>query len=80
MKKIFLLLSLYLLIGCVDTTPEQIAHLKVGMKLNKMLCELGEPSSIEFESDGDTYKYMYDSGSMEWLYIVVKDSTIRRWY
>mgnify|MGYP003660911925 CR=1 FL=1 len=81
MKKILLLLPLWLLIiGCTDTTPEQIAHLKVGMRLDKMICTLGEPDSVEFESDGNTYKYVYDSGSMEWLYIVVKDSTVRRWY
>jgi len=71
---------MFILLGCTDTTPEQIAQLKVGMKLNKMICTLGEPDSIEFESNGDTYKYQYDSGSMEWLYIVVKDSTVKRWY
>ena len=38
MKKLLLLLPLWLLIGCTEVDPEQIAQLKVGMPLTKMLC------------------------------------------
>jgi hypothetical protein len=85
MKKILLLVSLFFLIGCADVTTDQIAELKVGMKLNKLNCLMGEPDNIDFSNNENTYKYLYRSGSsntLQWLYVKVsvKDSTVKSWY
>jgi hypothetical protein len=82
MKKIVVgILLLFVMMGCNDTTPEQIEKLRRGMSIEEVKTVLGEPYTKEFRTDGCIMKYSYsDNGYRHALYVYIENNQVTYWY